>query len=82
MSDNDKPKKPSHLAYQVGEGKDGKSHFNRVGAAFQHGDKEGYNIQLDSIPVDGRITLRTLKERVQQTKEGSHSQSQDLTNER
>jgi len=76
MSDNDTPKKPSHLAYQVSEGQEGKSFFNKVGAAFEHKDKAGYNLQLDSIPVDGRVTLRTLKERVQETRDGTNGQSQ------
>lgn len=66
----DAPKKPSHLAYQVSEGQDGKSYFNRVGSAFEHRDKEGFNVVLDATPVDGKITLRTLKERVQQTRDG------------
>jgi len=84
MSNNDTPKKPSHLAYQVSEGQEGKSFFNKVGAAFEHKDKEGYNLQLDSIPVDGRVTLRTLKERVQETRDGNkgQSQTQDRDSER
>lgn len=66
----DGPKKPSHLAYQVSEGQDGKSYFNRVGSAFEHRDREGFNIVLDATPVDGKITLRTLKERVQGQRDG------------
>ena len=64
MSEDNTPKKPSFIAYQVNKGQDGKSHFNRVGAAFEHGDGEGHNILLDSIPVDGRLTLRTPQERL------------------
>lgn len=62
--DNNTPKKPSHHAFQVNEGQDGKSYFNRVGAAFEHKDGQGYNIMLDSVPVDGRVTLRTPQERL------------------
>lgn len=69
-SNGDAPKKPTHLAYQVSEGQDGKSYFNRIGAAFEHRDQEGFNIRLDAMPVDGKITLRTLKERVEQAREG------------
>lgn len=69
----DAPKKPSHLAYQVSEGQDGKSYFNRIGAAFEHRDQEGFNIRLDAVPVDGKITLRTLKERLEQARDGNNA---------
>lgn len=64
------PSKPSHIAYQVREGGEGKSYFNRVGSAFEHGDKQGFNIVLDSTPVDGRIALRTRQDRLNTLKEG------------
>lgn len=64
-----RPSRPSHIAYQVREGKDGDAFFNRVGAAFPHKDGEGYNIELDAVPVDGRVTLRTPKERVDDMKD-------------
>ena len=73
MSDGDAPKKPTHGAYQVNEGQDGKAYFNRIGAAFEHRDQEGYSVHLDSVPVDGKVTLRTLKERTQQSR-GSDNQ--------
>ena len=70
------PKRPSHLAYQVKEGRDGeKSYFNRIGAAFEHRDGQGYNVVLDSVPVDGRVTLRTPQERVQDLRDGSAPQA-------
>ena len=62
---------PSHYAYQVNESQDGKSYFNRVGAAFAHKDGEGFNIVLDAVPVDGRVTLRTPQERLQAMKDGN-----------
>jgi len=70
MSERDAPKRPSHLAYQVNEGQDGKSYFNKVGAAFAHKDGQGFNVVLDSLPVDGRLTLRTPQERVEDTRKG------------
>lgn len=63
MSETEKPKRPSHIAYQVRDGAEGASHFNRIGSAFAHKDGQGFNLKLDSVPVDGRITLRTAKER-------------------
>lgn len=62
-------KKPSFIAYQVSEAKDGKAHFNRLGAAFEHGDGEGHNILLNSLPLDGRITLRTPQERLEELRD-------------
>ena len=57
-------KTPSHVAYQVREGKDGgKGFWTRIGAAWPHSDGKGFNIQLDSIPLDGKITLRLPSEK-------------------
>lgn len=77
MADTDKPKGPSHVAYQVRDGADGNAHFNRVGSAFAHKDGQGFNVVLDAVPVDGRITLRSAKERVADMKAGKASPSHD-----
>jgi hypothetical protein len=56
-------KAPSHIAYQVRE-RDGKpSYWNRIGAVFAHGDGQGFHLQLESVPLDGRITLRVAAEK-------------------
>lgn len=55
-------KSPSHIAYQVRDGKD-KGYFTRIGAAWPHKDGNGFNIQLDAVPLDGRITLRLASEK-------------------
>ena len=55
-------KAPSHVAYAVREGKD-KSFWTRIGAAWQHKDGKGFNIQIESVPLDGRITLRIAAEK-------------------
>ena len=68
--ETEQKKKPSHIAYQVNETENGKSFFNRVGSAFAHKDGKGFNVVLQSTPVDGRITLRSPQERLQQTREG------------
>ncbi len=70
MSEDQKSKSPSHIAYQVRDGAEGASHFNRIGAAFAHSDGNGFNLKLDSLPVDGRITLRTTKDRIAAAREG------------
>ena len=56
-------KKPSHIAYQVREGKGDKGYFTRIGAAWPNKDGNGFNIQLDAVPLDGRITLRVPSEK-------------------
>ncbi|MEM7291080.1 MAG: hypothetical protein AAF412_12045 [Pseudomonadota bacterium] len=48
---------PDYLAWHVTQ-KGGKSFWNRVGAAWKHKDGQGYTLQLDAHPVNGRIVLR------------------------
>lgn len=55
-------KRPDFIAYSVKETRDGKGFFNRVGAAWEHKDGKGYEIDLDAVPVNGRITLRELRD--------------------
>jgi hypothetical protein len=51
-------KSPSHVVYQVRDREGGKGFWTRIGAAWAHGDGQGFNVQLESVPLDGRITLR------------------------
>lgn len=74
--DREAPRGPSHIAYQVRETDEGKSYFNRVGSAFEHRDGQGFNIVMDSVPVDGRLTLRTPQQRLEQRDKGGERQSQ------
>ena len=53
---------PTHVAYQVRDGKD-KGFWTRIGVAWQHKDGKGFNIQLECVPLDGRISLRTAAEK-------------------
>lgn len=58
----DTPKDPDYVAYSVkNRGADKDAAWNRVGAAWQHRDGKGYDVQLDATPVDGRVTLREQK---------------------
>ena len=50
---------PSHAAYQVRDREGAKGIWTRIGSAWPHADGKGFNIQLDVVPLDGRITLRT-----------------------
>lgn len=52
---SNKNKQPELHAYIVtGSGK--KAFFTKIGAAWKN-SKGGYGIQLDAIPVDGKIVL-------------------------
>lgn len=53
---------PTHAAYQVIDRKDKKAIWNRLGSAWPHADGKGFNIQLDCVPLDGRISLRLIEE--------------------
>ena len=55
--------RPSHTVYQVIELEGDKNRWNAVGAAWQHADGKGFNIQLDLLPLsfDGRLTMRERK---------------------
>lgn len=61
-SDTQTGNTPSHIAYIVNRGGE-KSHWKRVGVAFSHKDKKGYNIVLECLPIDGKITLRLPSEK-------------------
>lgn len=54
MTTNAQPKKPTLYAYHVRETSSGKGFWNRIGAAWNNKDG-GFTIQLDCIPLDGRI---------------------------
>jgi hypothetical protein len=55
-------KTPSHIVYQVRDREGGKGFFTRIGAAWPHRDGKGFNVQIESVPLDGRITLRIASE--------------------
>jgi hypothetical protein len=56
-------KAPSHIAYQVRDREGRKGFWTRIGSAWAHNDGKGFNVQLDVVPLDGRITLRVASEK-------------------
>lgn len=63
---NTQSKSPTHTAYHVrnvGEGENKKSFWVRAGSAWPHSDGKGFNIQIDVVPLDGRITLRVVSDK-------------------
>ena len=67
MAFNNKNKKtekkaPTLVAFHVREGKEGgKGFWTRIGAAWPHEDCEGFNVQIETLPLNGKIVLRTPK---------------------
>ena len=50
--------KPSLLAYTVKNGgKNQKAIWTRIGAAWPHNSGPGFSIELEALPVDGRLVL-------------------------
>lgn len=56
-------KSPSHYAYNVRNPDGGDNYWIRIGSAWAHADGNGYNIQLETVPPDGRTTLRSTSEK-------------------
>ena len=48
---------PKFLAWNVIQ-KGDQSYWNKVGAAWAHKDSGGFTIQLEVVPITGRIVLR------------------------
>ncbi len=55
-----KQSKPDYAVYVV-EGEGDKAHWTKIGAAWAHNDREGFNIQLTALPLTGRVTVRKPK---------------------
>lgn len=59
-------KAPSHTVYHVrdvGNGGEKRSFWTRIGSAWAHADGKGFNVQIECVPLDGRITLRVVTEK-------------------
>ena len=56
-------KTPTHAAYHVCDRKGGDAIWTRIGSAWQHADGKGFNIQIETVPLDGRISLRVPSEK-------------------
>ena len=55
-------KAPTHAAYHVRDTKGGSAVWTRIGSAWQHADGKGFNVQIETAPLDGRISLRVFSE--------------------
>lgn len=62
MTNKTENKLPDYVGYNVKNYGEDQSNWIRVGAAWTHQDNGGINIVLDSIPLDGKLTLRKPKQ--------------------
>jgi len=60
MKQSTKTNRPTHNVYVV-EGEGDSAYWTKVGAAWQHEDREGFNISLSAMPLSGRLVVRTAK---------------------
>jgi hypothetical protein len=50
-------KKPYLVAYSVRKREGQKDFWVRIGAAWPHAQNGGLTVQLDALPIDGRVVL-------------------------
>lgn len=54
--------RPTHRLYVVkGEGEN--AHWTAIGAAWANRDGKGFSLDLDAVPLGGRIAMREIAER-------------------
>lgn len=58
-------KTPNHVAYHVRDTKTADAIWTRIGSAWQHADAKGFNILIETVPLDGRISLRVPAEKAE-----------------
>jgi hypothetical protein len=54
---------PTHRAYTVIKREGKEDYWLNLGVAFRHEDGEGFNLLLQAMPLDGKLVLRTYKEK-------------------
>ena len=69
-------KRPDYIAYNVQPSRDGKGHWNRIGAAWEHQDGQGFKLRFGCVPLNGEMDLRKLRdERIQDYQEQQQAQA-------
>jgi hypothetical protein len=58
-------KRPSHSVFIV-ESDGESSYWTKIGSAWAHEDREGFNVSLIAYPVDGRMVIRKPKPKHQE----------------
>ena len=68
QSTETKSSKPAFIAYHVRNNeKQDDSYWTRIGVAFPHQDGKGFNLLIETFPLDGRITLRVPSEKTEKS---------------
>jgi hypothetical protein len=57
--------RPTHAAWWVKEREGKKDEWRKIGVAWNHGDGKGISISLDLQPLDGRIVLRLIEDKLE-----------------
>lgn len=60
MNTKQKTTSKPHAVYVV-EGEGDNAFWTKIGVAFEHQDKRGFNIQLSCLPLNGRLVVREPK---------------------
>ncbi len=63
-----KSNKPTHKAWHVKPSaqEGAKGFWNPIGVAWPWNNGEGFNVQLDCVPVDGKFKLSLIKDKKEQ----------------
>jgi len=56
-------KTPTQAAYHISDRESAKSFWTRIGSAWAHHDGKGLSIQVETVPLDGRIAIRVISEK-------------------
>jgi len=76
MADDNTGKKPDYRVYTVvrRKGKDDEDRSNdfwlSLGVGYVHGDKQGMNLLLQALPIDGRLVIRKYEEKPKEEPQG------------
>lgn len=60
------PRKPSHRLYRV-QGDGASAIWTPIGAAWPNKDGLGFSLTCDAVPLTGRMVLRKVTERTEET---------------
>lgn len=56
-------KRPTHRVYAVTQRKNGDSNWQEIGAAWAHNDGQGFNLQVNYLPLNGAdLVIRVPKD--------------------
>lgn len=60
MSDQSNPSRPTHRLFTV-SGEGDTARWTEIGAAWSNKDAKGFTLQLEALPVSGRIVMRLIE---------------------